>query len=421
MAGGLTRQFDYYPPVEIIYKSDLDLTLDGRPEHDVADTLMNLREGDPSLAAILRSGTYYDAVGHTDAVYRVLRTLEAVPTAIPRYTQIVVDEYPDFSLLEKTVIDVLATVSPTLIVGDDDQALYHFKHASANYIRQLARDRTYAQFVLPYCTRCTEVLVAATHLVVEQAQRIGLLRERIAKPYECFLPDKREDSERYPRITHAHCTVNTKKTPYIARYISGQVSVLVTPDDIVASREGGHPTVLVIGPKHVGEPVYRYLASRHPNVDYKFSNPMQLRPLDGYRRVAADPRLRLGWRILLECHYPTGWEQWVRTALIEDAEIAELISDTYRTPQLELASLISRLVESEELEQASVIALEGVTGMAIAEVVKELGVGLGEEAGEEKQENGTGGEQMATQHHRFWSHRYWALRAFRLSTSSWSA
>jgi superfamily I DNA/RNA helicase len=169
-ADGVTKAFDYYPAIDTIYESDLLLTLEEQSGHDVADILMNLREDDQALAAILRSGTYYDAVGHTDSVYRVLRYLQANPAAVPCYAQVVVDEYQDFSRLEASLIEVLASQSPTLIVGDDDQALYLFKHASANFIRSLASDGGYAPFPLPYCSRCTAVLVEATHRVVTAAQ-----------------------------------------------------------------------------------------------------------------------------------------------------------------------------------------------------------------------------------------------------------
>lgn len=39
------------------------------------------------------------------------------------------DEFQDFSLLEVTLIRELSEFSPTLMVGDDDQALYEFRPA----------------------------------------------------------------------------------------------------------------------------------------------------------------------------------------------------------------------------------------------------------------------------------------------------
>ena len=101
------------------------------------------------IDAALRSGTYYDAVGHLDSVYRVLQRFTTEPDSIPVFEQIVVDEYQDFSLLEVQFIHALGTKNPLLIVGDDDQALFAFKHASSTFIRQLASDPQFERFELP--------------------------------------------------------------------------------------------------------------------------------------------------------------------------------------------------------------------------------------------------------------------------------
>ena len=57
------------------------------------------------------SGSYYDAVGHTDVVYRVLEALEESPTSIPEYPLIVVDEYQDFNPLDTSLIETLESAA----------------------------------------------------------------------------------------------------------------------------------------------------------------------------------------------------------------------------------------------------------------------------------------------------------------------
>jgi hypothetical protein len=49
----------------------------------------------------------------------------------------------------------------------------------------------------------TDVLVAGVHRIVERAQARSNLLGRIEKRFECFMPDKRADSARYPTIIHA--------------------------------------------------------------------------------------------------------------------------------------------------------------------------------------------------------------------------
>ena len=47
------------------------------------------------------------------------------------------------------------------------------------------------RFDLPYCSRCTEVIVAdAVNNVIDTAQEKGHLADRIDREYLCYLPDK---------------------------------------------------------------------------------------------------------------------------------------------------------------------------------------------------------------------------------------
>jgi superfamily I DNA/RNA helicase len=135
---GLVGQLDYYPPFLELVEHDLRLLgRSGVKKEDVERALHNLDDSDKLITDTLRLGDYYKAVSHTDVVYRMLRFFEARDDRIQVYPLIVVDEYQDFSRLETSFIAQLATRSPVLIAGDDDQALYDFKNASARYIREL--------------------------------------------------------------------------------------------------------------------------------------------------------------------------------------------------------------------------------------------------------------------------------------------
>jgi hypothetical protein len=168
--------------------------------------------------------------------------------AIPSYPLIVVDEYQDFSLLETSFLALLATKSKVLIAGDDDQALYDFKNASSRYIRELYANDDYENFDLPYCSRCTAVIVDAVNDVVAAAKANGNLEGRLDKPFECYLPGKQTESEEHPKIIYAQCSVQSKKAPYPGRYIA-EVIETIPVEVIRESKEGGYPTVLVIGDK----------------------------------------------------------------------------------------------------------------------------------------------------------------------------
>jgi superfamily I DNA/RNA helicase len=233
--GGLTAKFDYFPGLPELVAEDLQILGYDRVGRDDLDRLIReMEEGDGILPAALEIGNYYDAVGHNDIVYRVQRQFEANPASIPEHEVVVVDEYQDFNYLETRVIDSLAQQSAVLIAGDDDQALYAFKGSSPRFIRELADDTEVEQFDLPYCSRCTEVVVEAVKQIAIEAQRRGNLADRIERPYLCYLPEKAADSERHPALIHAACSVENNRVPYARKYIAEQIAEI--PEEDIRTR-----------------------------------------------------------------------------------------------------------------------------------------------------------------------------------------
>jgi hypothetical protein len=347
---GLTTDFSYYPPLACIYVEDLavldGVTLDAL---SLGALFRALADTSPLLTRTLAAGSYYDAVSHDDSVYRLLRHLESRPDKVPVYNQVVVDEYQDFCPLEVAVIKVLAQASPVLIAGDDDQALYAFRDASPEPIRSLAVHPDYERFELPYCTRCTAVLVAATHTVVTQAQTAGLLDGRLDKRYECYMPGKRAESAQYPQILHAHTTVQNKKAPYLGRYIEARIRNL-SPEDIAESHAEGWPTVMIIAPNPFKKQVEEYLKPLFPQMESALKIDSEPDLLDGYRRLVDDANSRLGWRILVHCLLPDGWEDIIRRCLDGGEEISDALDPTFRAQHLEIADLLRRWLADETLE-----------------------------------------------------------------------
>jgi superfamily I DNA/RNA helicase len=372
---GISRDVDYYPPLQLLIEEDLRVTHDATASwDDLERAYMYLDDSSGIVSAGLRIGDYYDAVGYTDSVFRVYSALRHRPELIPVRSQLLVDEYQDFSLLEASLIDLLATRSPTLIVGDDDQALYGFKHAAADYLRDLVKRPDYERFELPYCSRCTTVLVEATHQIVRTAVAMGLLKGRIDKPYLSYLPDKRADSARYPRIIHARCSVERNNAPYVCRYVAEQIRQ-VSAGDVARSRQGGHPTVLVIGPVQFVRRIFQHLEALDlPNVDFRTSTELTAEALDAYRRLAKDERSRLGWRILLYLWHPSGWEKRIRRAILDGDELFDLLDNGFRERHLRIASLLARILRSEEISSEDQAVIETAVGLPLAGLRKQLGL-----------------------------------------------
>jgi superfamily I DNA/RNA helicase len=380
--GGITHDVDYYPPLTRILAADVGVLLQRNvTQSDLEAVLHTLAETDEILAAAIRCGDYYNAVGHTDAVFRMVRHFDDRPEDMPAYGQIVVDEYQDFSPLEVRLIGQLSTVSPTLVVGDDDQALYGFKHASADFLRELATGGLYERFELPYCSRCTDVLVAATNHVVTVARAQGLLEGRLDKRFDSYSPTKRPDSERYPKIVHARCTVQTRKAPLMARYIEQQIRAIPTAE-VETSEQGHYPTVLVVGPVQFASRIYTHLAERFRNVEYKRSEQSELSLLDGYRRLLDDPDSRLGWRIVAQVDQVDGLPTIIAQAIDEGRELSVLLSEEYRRRHSELIELLRKLRDVEPLDEQEVLQLEAAVEMSLLDVQQRLDLAI--EAGEDE-------------------------------------
>ena len=376
---GLTKDFDYYPELLMLVAEDLSFIAGSEIDRNELEEAFRVMDDERGLVgSALTAANYYDATSHNDVVYRVQQHLEKNPDDIPAFPVVVVDEYQDFNLVETLLIDLLSRRSRILIAGDDDQALYGFKNASADFIRTLADSEGIARFDLPYCSRCTEVVVRAVNELVEQAQSHGNLEGRGERQYLCYLPDKQQDSEAHPALIHAACSVNNRNAPYIARYIEEQLNQ-ISQEDIDASHAGKHPTALIVGRLHWVTPVYEYLLERFPDVQFQRSPKVTVSDLDGYRRLARDERSRLGWRILLHVHPFPDSATIIKDALQNEREIVDLLPGDYREHHLQLASLVRKLLAGEELTPDEEVSLLENLGLDLEAVMVQLEIDSSDE------------------------------------------
>lgn len=233
---------------------------------------------------------YGDAFGYSDVIFAAVKHLEAHPEKVPSYEQIVVDEFQDFNPLEVSLIELLAQKSPVLLAGDDDQALYQFKHASPEHIRhkQSGRSPDYEAFDLPFCSRCPRVIVEAANDIVREAKNNGLLGLRIDKPYVYFESKEKDSvSEIYPRITYAQ------------RYASQIPWFIETKIREIASVVRGKFRVLIISPTRIqSRGIATALKSKGlMNVDSS-DKPAVVPLLSGLKILMEDKTSNLGWRII---------------------------------------------------------------------------------------------------------------------------
>lgn len=365
---GLRADFLIYPPLFDVLNDDVSLLL-GQGQPDVEARMQELI-ADASTAIAIRAGSYYNASAFTDLVYRVQKEWERDQTRIPTFSLVVVDEYQDFNGLEVAIIEQLASKSRILIAGDDDQALYgSTRAASPEYIRRLARSGAYETHELPYCSRCTQVVVGAARMVIARAVREGILIGRLEKPYQCYLPEKLEDSNRHPRILYARCSVERNNAPYISRYVAQQVAAIPV-EDIAASKSGGWPTALVVGPSEFSQRVHAHLvANDYPHAIWKRSKQQQLALIDGYKLIAGGKATRLGWRIVVLASDRPDLGDSVRTALEKSTELADELPSGFTDDHSGPIDSVKAILEGREVDSRAVDSLTQRLRMSYDEVV----------------------------------------------------
>lgn len=84
------------------------------------------------------------------------------PTAqeLSQYDFILVDEYQDLNKAEQSLIDLLTSNGELLVIGDDDQSIYSFKHAHPDGIIEFCRTHNPLEDVsLQICRRCPKNVV----------------------------------------------------------------------------------------------------------------------------------------------------------------------------------------------------------------------------------------------------------------------
>lgn len=286
-------QVKVFPDLHAIIRDDGTVLLG--EDIDFKKKIHEIDEADGHLEFYSSRRKYYGHFGYSDIILGLVRWFQEKPERIPSYSQIVVDEFQDFNQLEVALIliEQLATKSPIVIAGDDDQAIYNFKSARSDFIREVFGDTKpeYAAFTLPFCSRSTKVIVDCVNDIVRIAVAQGFLNGRVDKRYDYFTcPEKDQESEAEPKIIHR-------------RLEDGQIAWFITKEmDKIAEKRREKFDVLVISPfTGQGEKIGNALIGKGlKSVEFKEKHNKELSYLDGLRLLTqrkTGQQSNLGWRI----------------------------------------------------------------------------------------------------------------------------
>jgi len=328
---------------EIIQK-DADLLHTGLS--DFPKRFRMLENGSPEIEFYLKRAAYYEAVGFDDSVYRLLKEVQSSPEIVPEFDQIVVDEFQDFNPMEVALIEELSKRGDILIVGDDDQAVYDDRSASAKHLRRLFESSDFEKFELPFCGRCTEVIVEATKSLIKSATAHGCFSGRIPKTYECYLDDKEADSQKYPRVIVANCTTGKN----LAKYIHGEIQ-RISEADIAESRTEGkeYPTVLIIGKGHYLRQIAEQLRPRHTQLTYKPISGPPYSIVDAHTHLVPNETSNLGWRILIDLFLESERQRKIIENSVNGSRIVDVLPRDFVARHMRVIEL-ARSVRSKDSE-----------------------------------------------------------------------
>ena len=292
---------------------------------------------EPPIEFFTNRADYYDAVSFDDSVYRTYIAVSAHPETIQGMDLVLIDEYQDFNRMEAALIEVLAIHNPIVIAGDDDQALYsQLRGASWDYIRALYGGDQYEKFILPFCMRCSEVIVDAVNDVITQATKINRLNGRIEKPFRHFEPVKGETSRQYPSIDLVTTSIQRQNQNYFGKYILDAISKIPVTE-IAESRDKGEPTALIIANNPYRRQIERYFAENGQRFHTNSTESVGFNREDGLAILKVKPRSNLGWRIIVHFENPEIGVACIRDATSRRLNLVDVLPSDFTTRVLKEA------------------------------------------------------------------------------------
>jgi superfamily I DNA/RNA helicase len=354
-----SQSISIYPRLSTVIQQDAGILLGVSVDFD--PIFHNRNDGEQHLDFYRTRRRYYGHFGFSDIVYAAVLNFEKHPDRIPTYDQIVVDEFQDFNALEVSLIDLLATRSPILLAGDDDQALYEsLKSANPKHIRERHSDTefSFTRFALPFCSRSTRVIIDSANDIIAGAQQAGLLVGRIDKPFRYFPCTKKDkESDGHPCLIYS--SVFPKQVPW---FIQKQITEITR-----AVRD--EYTVLILSPtRNQCRKTYEAMKAKgFKNVHFaERAEGNEPCLLDGLQLLLLDKDCNLGWRIVSKALMPqTAFEALLLQAHNEgdDSKMVESVDEDMKKQVRRLLTALRGVRDGKDVEGGQLSEVFGHLGI----------------------------------------------------------
>lgn len=324
-----------FPKLSEVIKEDAKILIN--QEIDFDKLFHNRDEESEYISFYSKRRKYYvPYYGYSDIIFEAVKYLESNRDKIPIYDQVVVDEFQDFNRLEVSLIDLLHDKSPVLLAGDDDQAIYDFKSASPEHIRQRHGDTRpdFASFDLPFCSRSTRVIVEATNDITNAAMKNGFLKGRVNKRYKYFNDAKKDaESDKNPKIIYSQ--LFAAQIPW---FIENQIGKIA---EVLKSKF----SVLIISPTTTQSCSIAEALENKGFGNIEYANKRDGREptlLDGLKILLESKQSNLGWRI-------------VAKHLLKEKDFESLLRETDKEKAKNTYELIERDCKTQVKEMIKVL------------------------------------------------------------------
>jgi len=186
------------------------------------------------------------------------------------------------------------------------------------------------------------------------------------------LPEKLSDSNKYPKITNVHCSVQKKDAPYIARFIKQEIDKL-NPKEIEETNAKGDYTVLVTGPKQYLKQLNSYLQRSKKYILHFRKLEIEQKKIsifDGYNILLDEDKLsNLGWRILLECDPIENMGNLLKKTLEDnDIQLYDYLPKSYVNRHEGNLDILGKLQRDEKVTEKEREILENVFKVKLSDL-----------------------------------------------------